>query len=66
MSSVVSGHSFNTFIPLFFCFCIGELVFILRYMYGKPVQGHVNIMLHYYIHGAEDTLYEDKQVCNFI
>lgn len=47
-------------------FLYRELVFILRYMYGKPVEGHVNIMLHYNIHGAEDSLYEDKQVRNFI
>lgn len=35
---------------------------VLRYVHGKPVQGHMNITFTYYYHGMEDVLYEDKMV----
>uniref|UniRef100_UPI0037E8B219 CD109 antigen n=1 Tax=Semicossyphus pulcher TaxID=241346 RepID=UPI0037E8B219 len=33
-----------------------------KYMYGKPVEGHVNVTFLHHIHGFEDVYYEDREI----
>uniref|UniRef100_A0A7N6ADL5 CD109 molecule n=1 Tax=Anabas testudineus TaxID=64144 RepID=A0A7N6ADL5_ANATE len=55
-----SNVSFVRFMfVLWCCYC----VFIHRYSYGKPVQGHMNITFLYHSRGAVEVYDEDREVC---
>lgn len=59
--------SFITFIAMLLCiFKKKNCVFILRYTYGKPVQGQMNITYLHHFHGIEDAYDEYSEVCIFI
>lgn len=58
------------------CLCINDevrilkkkkcCVFTLRYTYGKPVQGDMNITYLHHFHGIEDVYDEFSEVCIFM